>query len=225
MNRRIDLLETMIHPGSILADIGTDHGYLPVRAVQHNRVEKAYACDVAAGPLSQARHAVSSLGLGDRITCILSDGFEQVPLDATCAVLAGMGFHTAKRILEAAEGRLDRLDQIIVQSNNDLPLLRKWISEHHYAIVTEAHVYDRGKYYTAIEFTTSYHSPYNETDLLCGPMDAIKDIDAWMEYADHELERLSFVNEKRGGDKDAMNQIWLIEGRRQELLERKQTEC
>ena len=112
MNQRLKAISALVPSGTILADIGTDHGYLPIDLVKRGICPKAYACDVAG-----------------KVFAILSDGFNQVPEDADCAVIAGMGWYTAQAILERAEERLPSFRRIIVQVNGDTDLLRKWISD------------------------------------------------------------------------------------------------
>ena len=106
MNQRLKAISALVPSGTILADIGTDHGYLPIDLVKRGICPKAYACDVAEGPLSVAKTNIASEHLEGKVFAILSDGFIQVPEDADCAVIAGMGWYTAQAILERAEERL-----------------------------------------------------------------------------------------------------------------------
>ena len=211
MSLRIRQLAELVRRGLIPADIGTDHGLLPILLVEQGIVQKAYACDVAEGPLSQARANIAAHGCQDQIVPVLSDGFEQVPSDADCAVIAGMGWFTACRILEEADGRLHAMKQIIVQVNQDVSCLRTWICEHGYTIHSELTVMERSLYYTIVEFSCRKHSPYSEREILCGPLDAIRDSDAFQNQVAHELNRLRFVNERRGGDSQIQKQIALWE--------------
>ncbi len=182
MSKRIRALVELVPSGSVLADIGTDHGLLPILAVEQGIVTKAYACDVAEGPLSQAKANIAQKGLQDSITAILGSGFEHVPEDCTSAVLAGMGYFTAVGILEDALDRLDDLKSVIVQINADVPMLRKWISDHHFTITEELTVEDRKKFYTAVVFNTSPHEAYSKDELYAGIEEVQKDRSAWMEY-------------------------------------------
>lgn len=206
MSYRIRKLAELVHPGLIPADIGTDHGLLPILLVESGKAEKAYACDVAEGPLSQASANIRSHHLEGRIIPVLSDGFLAVPDDISCAVLAGMGTYTAIHILEEALPRVQRLSQVIVQVNDDLPLMRRWLDEHGFAILRELTLCDHGHFYTAIDTCWKPHSQYSERDILCGPMEAILDPEGWLAYACHELDRLAFVIERRGRDTELERQ-------------------
>ena len=102
MNLRIQKIADMINKGVVLADIGTDHAFLPILAIKQKKVQKAYACDIAKGPLEIAKRNIQAENLDGQIETILSNGFEHVPQDVDVVVIAGMGYYTAKDILEAA---------------------------------------------------------------------------------------------------------------------------
>ena len=182
MSKRIRALAELVPSGSVLADIGTDHGLLPILAIELGIVSKAYACDVAEGPLSQAAANIAQKGLQDSITTILGNGFENVPEDCTSAVLAGMGYYTAAGILEDAIDRLGQFKAVIVQINADVPMLRKWISDHHFTIQKERTIEDRKKYYTAIVFNTDQHEAYTELQQYAGVEEVQEDKATWIEY-------------------------------------------
>ncbi len=74
MNRRLQAIEQMIHPGIGMIDVGTDHGYLPVFLAQHGYPGALLASDIGEGPLSAARRSAEAAGLGERIRFLLCDG-------------------------------------------------------------------------------------------------------------------------------------------------------
>ena len=76
LSKRMDRLASMVTEGSSLADVGTDHGYIPIYEVLTGRAGYAYACDVAEGPLGRARDNVSLYNVGDRVQTVLSDGLK-----------------------------------------------------------------------------------------------------------------------------------------------------
>ena len=154
MYKRLETILSFVEQGAIVADIGTDHAQLPILLVERNICNKVYACDEKKGPLSIAKENIKSKGLSDKIETILSDGFAHIPMDIDTAVIAGMGFYTAKMILENAQNRLHLLDKIIVQINVDSHLMRNWINENHYTILEEKYVNERNKDYEIISFTT-----------------------------------------------------------------------
>ena len=99
---RLRLLAEMTPPGGRLADIGTDHGYLPVWLLQEGRIPSAIASDVGAEPLEHARRTAEEYetqGLDFR----LCDGLSGIePEETDIVVIAGMGGETIRDILRAA---------------------------------------------------------------------------------------------------------------------------
>ena len=111
-----------------------------------------------------------------------------------------MGPYTAIRILEQAGERIRRLDQIIVQVNDDVPMLRHWACDHEFVIGQELTIEDRGHFYTALDLHPGAPEAYSEQDFLCGALHTISDPESWSAFIGHEIERLSFILERRGSD-------------------------
>ena len=170
MYKRLETILSFVEKGAIVADIGTDHAQLPILLVERNICNKVYACDEKKGPLSIAEENIKSKGLSDKIETILSDGFAHIPMDIDMAVIAGMGYYTAKMILENAQNRLHLLNKIIVQINVDSHLMRNWINENHYTILEEKYVNERNKDYEIISFTTQIEGKeLSEEEIYLGP--------------------------------------------------------
>ncbi len=167
LSLRLQTLADMIQPGSIVADIGTDHALLPAFLVQNQIITKAYACDIAVGPLDRAKALIQEQGLQDQITAILGGGLSKVPEDADTAVIAGMGFDTIKMILEENLSKLYQFRHIILQANTGVEELRRWISDHHFTIIQERLVKD-GHFYTMIDMNTAAHEPLSEAEIRFG---------------------------------------------------------
>ncbi|MBQ1467090.1 MAG: SAM-dependent methyltransferase [Solobacterium sp.] len=170
MNKRLKAIEQLVPKDRITADIGTDHAYLPIQLVKTGKCSKVYACDIRRGPLAIAEENIRNAGYTRHIPVILSDGFEYVPMDTDCVVIAGMGVYTGVGILEKALNRLSLLKEIIVQVNDDVPVLRKWISDHGYTILEEDIVTDKKHTYMIVVFSADDHSGYSEEEILFGPV-------------------------------------------------------
>lgn len=101
LSKRMQAVADLVPEAACLADIGTDHGYLPIRLVQKGRVRRAIAMDVNAGPLDRASGHIEECGLGERIATRLSDGLTELgPGEADVVLIAGMGGPLTVRILE-----------------------------------------------------------------------------------------------------------------------------
>ncbi|MBR6874655.1 MAG: SAM-dependent methyltransferase, partial [Ruminococcus sp.] len=89
--------------GSRAADVGTDHGYLPMYLVQNGICESALACDINEKPLASARENIEKAGLSDKIGVYLSDGLGSVPCEGiTDVIVAGMGGELIADIISRA---------------------------------------------------------------------------------------------------------------------------
>ncbi len=164
ISKRIREIEKLIPQNSIVADIGCDHAYLCTLAVLHGKAVKCYACDIAQGPLENAKRTIREMNLEDRIFPVLSDGLEHVPADANVCVISGMGFDTLKKILENHD--LDQFEVLILQINGDVYDLRKWIIAHDMKITDERIIHE-GHYYTILVCQHG-HDHYTEEDYIFG---------------------------------------------------------
>lgn len=186
-NTRIQEIANMVEDSVTVADIGTDHAFLPVLLIQQNKAKKVYACDIAEGPLNSAKETIHQYHMEDQIIPILSNGFEHVPNDTEVAVIAGMGFYTARDILEAAKERLPKLKQIIVEVNRDVDALRKWLSKNQYRILDEQFIHDKGHDYIAISWNTERGKKLTEEELLLGPVLMQKRDGNWLEHVHRQI--------------------------------------
>lgn len=136
----------MVHGPCVLADIGCDHGLLPIALVKKGVCTHAYACDINPGPLSRAQEAIAQAGLQQQITTCLCDGISQLDVSVNVIVIAGMGYDTIVHILEQDMDALTRCRQILIQCNGHEAAMRHWLTEHHFMIDAECFVKERHLY-------------------------------------------------------------------------------
>ena len=148
---RLAAIAAMVKPGSRIADIGTDHAYLPVELVQSGTAAHALAMDIREGPLKSARRHVEEAGLSGQIDLRLSDGLAGlVPGEADTVILAGMGGDLIMRILAEGRGALYGVDTLILSPHTKIPQVRGMLPAIGYAVDCEDMVCDAGKYYVII---------------------------------------------------------------------------
>lgn len=169
LSARLQMVASFVSRGAILADIGSDHAYVPCALVNAGIIDKAYACEVKEGPLRSSRRTITQYQLENKVLAVLSDGLMNVPDDTNEIVIAGMGVHTILTILEAGLHRLSHFHRIIVQSNHGVELLREWISLHKYRILDEGIVFDEGKYYEVVVFDTEDGGYLSREEMYFGP--------------------------------------------------------
>lgn len=170
-NQRLQAIADCIPVGSIVADIGTDHAYLPCELILSAKAVKCYACDIAEGPLQSAQATIKQQKLENQVITLLCPGLKLVPADANVAVIAGMGWITAKSILEDDFSKLGQFDLFLIQVNRDIPYLRQWLIEHDFAITIEKVIQDR-MFYTILGFEPKKRQTMslNREQLLFGPL-------------------------------------------------------
>ncbi|PCS20011.1 methyltransferase [Lactococcus cremoris subsp. tructae] len=162
-----------VDKGARLADIGSDHAYLPTYLVQKNEVVFAVAGEVVKGPFEIAKNHVAQANLKENIQVRLANGLaaiENVDKIDTI-VIAGMGGILISEILEAGKGKLNSVKRLILQANNHEDTLRQWLTEHQFVIKAEQILLEAGKFYEIIvaEPTTNEHPVLSANDLLFGP--------------------------------------------------------
>lgn len=148
LSKRLSAVARMVTISGILADVGTDHGYIPVFLAGEKRIQRAIAMDINRGPLERAEEHIRQFGLEDRIETRLSDGLSALePGEADSIVIAGMGGALMKRILQQGEAVAHRAQELILQPQSEIMDFRRFLWEGGYEITTEDMVFEDGKYY------------------------------------------------------------------------------
>ncbi|MEG1487035.1 tRNA (adenine(22)-N(1))-methyltransferase TrmK [Lactococcus sp.] len=173
LSKRLKAVADYVDKGARLADIGSDHAYLPTYLVQKNEVEFAVAGEVVKGPFEIAKNHVAQANLKENIQVRLANGLaaiENVDKIDTI-VIAGMGGILISEILEAGKGKLSSVKRLILQANNHEDTLRQWLTEHQFVIKAEQILLEAGKFYEIIvaEPTTNENPVLSANDLLFGP--------------------------------------------------------
>lgn len=151
LSTRLKTIASFVSEGMCVADIGTDHGYIPIYLISSGLADKAYAMDVNQGPLERAKQNITKEGLGSRIKCILSDGMEALPEDADSAVIAGMGGDLMEQILKRGQDKLCHVAELILSPQSHWEKVRRFLHSHGFAIEKEALIREDGKYYIVIK--------------------------------------------------------------------------
>ena len=148
LSQRLSSVASMVTAGNCLADVGTDHGYVPIYLYERNVIPRAIAMDVNKGPLERAALHIAESGMKDAIETRLSDGLTALkPGEADSIVIAGMGGPLMIRILSAYPEVTASAKELILQPQSEIPELRIWLYEQGYEIVEEHMVFEDGKYY------------------------------------------------------------------------------
>ena len=148
---RLRAVAELVKPGAALADIGTDHAYLPVWLLLQGRISKAIAADLRQGPLDRARLTAAQYDCSDQVSFRLCDGLAQISADEVdTIVIAGMGGETISAILDAAPWTRDERCTLILQPMSAQPELRGWLWRNGFDIQKEEIVREGDKLYNIL---------------------------------------------------------------------------
>jgi len=184
---RLAFLASLVPRNARIADVGTDHGYLPVYLLQQGRITAAIASDVGEEPLEHGRRTASEHGVKG-IDFRLCDGLAGVaPEETDTVIIAGMGGDTMVSILTPApwtkEGKL-----LLLQPMTKQEMLRKWLANNGYAIEQERLVWDKGILYPVLLVRGGTMGPLTEAEAYGGVH--MEDDPLCGDYLDHQISRL-----------------------------------
>lgn len=152
-----------------LADIGTDHGYLPIFLAQQEKLEYAVAMDINRGPLLRAKENIRQYHQEEKITTRLSDGAEKLlPGEVDCVVIAGMGGPLTIRILTDGRKQLETVETLVLQPQSETELVRRFLHSSGYAITAENMVKDEGKLYPMMKAVRGSQEPWEDYEYSFG---------------------------------------------------------
>ncbi len=169
ISKRLRTVAHAVTPGRRVADIGTDHGYVPIYLVERGLCPKAIAMDVNPGPLERASAHIQEKGLEDRISTRLSDGLEKLDHDeADTFILSGMGGELICRILRDRKDLLADGPELVLQPQSEWFKVRHILHEMDYRIEREWFLKDEGKYYVVLKAVPGRQSFSSEADYYYG---------------------------------------------------------
>ena len=148
LSERLATAASLVSEGNKLADVGTDHGYVPICLVLEKKIPGAVAMDINRGPLVRAREHIRQYGLETYIQTRLSDGVSALaPGEADSILAAGMGGGLVMHILSEGQEVCRKAKELILQPQSELMRVRLFLWENGYCVDDEAMVKDGGKYY------------------------------------------------------------------------------
>jgi len=154
MNDRLNMLVHMLKPTKVLADIGTDHGYLPLMCLNNKIADDVIAIDIKDKALNQAKATFLRYGIHQHVDFILSDGLDNITKEVNTVVLSGMGFDLVSKIIDKDLQRFRSMDQILIQINLKVHKVREFMSKLGFELLDEQIILDK-KYWIALSLQSS----------------------------------------------------------------------
>ena len=171
LSKRLQAVADLVSEGLVVADVGTDHGYIPIYLIETKKSPKAFAMDVNKGPLLRAKEHIAEHGLETRIETRLSDGVRALQKgECDCVVVAGMGGALTIKIMEEGKDIFRNLKEFVLQPQSDLQKVRAYLCENAYFIVEENMVLDDGKFYPMFRVINGQSEEYHAIELCYGKL-------------------------------------------------------
>lgn len=169
---RLERVAANVPAGARLADIGSDHGYLPVALMRRGAITAAVAGEVATTPFHAAQRTVRDNGLEQHITVRLANGLAAIePQDGITAIsVCGMGGETIRDILDSGKAHLNGRERLILQPNGGEQPLRHWLMDNGYSILREELLQENRFYYEIIVAERAGPVLYSAEELYFGPL-------------------------------------------------------
>ncbi len=148
LSKRLKRIAEHVDKCESVADIGTDHGYIPIYLVKEGICKKAIASDINKGPIEKAKVNVAFEGVSNKVKCLLGPGLNPLKVgEVNGVILAGMGGNLTRDILLADMDKVKKYDFIILQPAQNPEVLRGFLYKNDYEIIDEDLIKDEGRFY------------------------------------------------------------------------------
>ena len=154
LSKRLQAIADFIEDGAAVADIGTDHGFIPVYLALKGTAGNIIASDISASSLAAARRSAADKDVTEAITFIVTPGLDGIDLtQIDTIVIAGVGGETILRIIENSLLTSDNGIKLILQPQSKIDILLRFLYDSGYEIRQTKTVHDKGKNYTVLLVT------------------------------------------------------------------------
>lgn len=173
LSQRLEKVSNYVLQGSVLADIGSDHAYLPCYLGLKRKIKKGIAGEITEGPYLSAKEQVVLDGLSDIIEVRKGDGLSVLKEnEAEVITICGMGGSLITSILEKGKDKLGKAQRLVLQPNIGAKNVRKWLLKEDWVLSAEEIIKEDGKIYEVLVADRSGEQPYTnniDAELLFGP--------------------------------------------------------
>lgn len=191
---RLQAVASFVPEGARLADIGTDHAYLPVSLLLDGKIPGAIAADLRKGPLDRARMTAQEYGCTEKVSFRLCDGLAEIKSYETDVIsIAGMGGETIADILAAAKWMNRNGIPAILQPMSSQPELRRWLWQNGYAIREEKLVREGDTLYVVLLVQAGESVPLTAAEEWAGRQWQGMDAPLREAYLDMLLEKINWA--------------------------------
>lgn len=227
LSKRLEAVANLVPQNARLADIGSDHAYLPCYLALQNKITYAVAGEVVQGPYDLAKQHVVQLNVAHMITVRLADGLQAVEAtdNIDTVTICGMGGDLIASILEGGRlsGKLKTVTKIITQPNIDEYHVRQWFVKNNYKIDTELILSENGKIYEIIVgIPTNEPIIYTQEQLQFGVYLPLEKSDVFVAKWHSELEKydkiIASLHHAKTPQTDKVEQFKLFQQKIKEMV-------
>lgn len=205
ISKRLQLAAEYLKGFHCLADCGTDHGYLPIFAVENHFIEKAFASDNKQEPLNNAIKNILAANLERQITIVLADGLSYLTDEIDVVSILGMGGRLIASILSLAT--LKHVKRLVLSAHSEQAILRSFLQENNWRIIDEIFIEEKRKHYQLIVAEPG-QMELSSMELEFGPIimkNQNKDFIAYIQKLIHKLE-LAQKHAKQIGERESIQE-------------------
>lgn len=196
MSKRLECIASKVRKGIGVADVGTDHAYIPLLLLEHGYMGNIVATDIHEGPLNKARQNLCEHDAESRVRLYLCDGLELCPQELVDdIIIAGMGGDVISSILDRTPWCLREDVQLILQPVTKPEILRYWLINNGFAITDEAILKENNTIYQIITAKPGKSRTYSDSELFTGRFDMISNDPLFKEHIDSHIKRFKKATE------------------------------
>lgn len=175
ISERLRTVASFVRESRSIADIGTDHGYIPIYLYKEGIIDKAIACDINREPIKRAESNINMYHLGNVIETRLGNGLCPIKSGETDGiVIAGIGGMLMVDILKTFPDKLESIKELILQPQSDIECVRRFLHSGGFKIDDEQMIYEDGIYYTVIRSVLGKEAYDSKKDYIFGKVNIDK---------------------------------------------------
>lgn len=195
LSSRLKAVYNMIENCNCLADIGTDHGYIPIEAIKNKLTNKAIASDIKKGPIEVAKKNIKKYGLLNKIDCRVGPGLSTLKnKEADVIVIAGMGGNLIADIIKNDIEIAKNCESIILQPVQYPEVLRQELEKLNFYLVDENIVKEDNKYYQIIKVKYGNKNSYKtNAEYYIGPINIKNNSPILLDYINYKIEHFNKI--------------------------------
>ncbi|WP_317367837.1 class I SAM-dependent methyltransferase [uncultured Tyzzerella sp.] len=196
LSYRLNKIAQKVTKNGIIADIGTDHAYIPIFLYKNNKIKSGIACDISKGSLQKAKDNIKKYNLQDSIQTRLGNGLEKINLQdrVDTIIIAGMGGMLMIDILQNGKDITENAKELILQPQKDIDKVRKYLHNNNFKIIDDEMLKDDGKYYTIIKAIKGKEDVlYKNEEYIFGKFEIANKCKILKEYIEDQVYKMEIV--------------------------------